>query len=170
MPRNVEIKAHLADLQGVRLRLAALAGEGPVRLLQEDTFFPVAEGRLKLRRFPDGTGELIRYRRPDVRGPGLSEYEVFPTSRGGPLRDLLAAALGIRGTVHKERELYRVGRTRIHLDRVEGLGAFLELEVMLEPGEPSAEGERAARELMGSLGIEAEALVDVAYIDLLERR
>lgn len=169
MPRNVEIKARLSDLRSVRSRLAALVDEGPVRLLQEDTFFRVAEGRLKLRLFPDGTGELIRYRRPDVRGPGLSEYEVFPTQRGGPLRDLLATALGIRGTVRKERELYRVGRTRVHLDRVEGLGAFLELEVVLEPGEPSADGERTARELMGALEIGDESLIDVAYIDLLER-
>jgi adenylate cyclase class IV len=62
-----------------------------------------------------------------------------------------------------------VGNTRIHLDRVEGLGEFLELEVVLEPGQPTEEGTQRARELMERLGIGDANLVDVAYIDLLER-
>ena len=70
--------------------------------------------------------------------------------------------------VRKRRLLYVVGRTRIHLDEVEGLGAFLELEVVLADGEEEAEGEAIARHLMGELGVRDEDRVARAYIDLLE--
>jgi adenylate cyclase class IV len=60
-----------------------------------------------------------------------------------------------------------VGRTRVHLDEVEGLGRFIELEVMLQPGEPLERGVAEARDLMTTLGIEESQLVSQAYIDLL---
>ncbi|HOZ23053.1 MAG TPA: adenylate cyclase, partial [bacterium] len=63
--------------------------------------------------------------------------------------------------------LYWCGRTRIHLDRVEGLGSFIELEVLLAEGESAAAGEAVARELMHKLGIRDDQLVDGAYLDLL---
>ena len=60
-----------------------------------------------------------------------------------------------------------IGRTRVHLDRVDGLGQFLELEVVLENQETSASGTAVAQELMADLGIEPSQLVEGAYIDLL---
>ena len=60
-----------------------------------------------------------------------------------------------------------IGRTRVHLDRVDGLGQFLELEVVLENQETAASGTAVARELMADLGIEPSQLVEGAYIDLL---
>ena len=85
------------------------------------------------------------------------------------LRDLLAAALGVAGRVVKRRLVYRVGRTRIHLDEVRDLGSFLELEVELAHGEPADLGVREAKRLMSMLKIGAEALVAEAYVDLLTR-
>jgi len=61
-----------------------------------------------------------------------------------------------------------IGRSRIHLDEVHGLGTFLEIEVVLADGEAAVEGERVARELMAAFGIPESALVACAYIDLLE--
>jgi predicted adenylyl cyclase CyaB len=137
-------------------------------LEQEDTFFSVPEGRLKLRVFPDGKGELIAYRRPDAVGPKTSEYFVYRTPHPEPLADLLTRALGVRGVVRKRRLLYLAGPTRIHLDEVEGLGAFLELEVVLADGQPEAEGEAIARRLLAELGVCDEDRVAAAYVDLLE--
>ena len=170
MPRNVEIKARVRDMCAVRARAAAMSDALAVVLEQEDTFFNVPDGRLKLRVFPDGKGELIAYRRPDAVGPKTSEYFVYRTPNPEALKDLLTRALGIRGIVRKRRLLYLVGQTRIHLDEVEGLGAFLELEVMLSDRQLEAEGEAIARRLLADLGVRDEDLMSSAYIDLLEEK
>ena len=170
MPRNVEIKARVPDMGTVRARAAAMSDALAVVLEQEDTFFNVPDGRLKLRVFPDGKGELIAYRRPAAVGPKTSEYFVYRTPNPEALKDLLTRALGIRGIVRKRRLLYLVGQTRIHLDEVEGLGAFLELEVMLSDRQLEAEGEAIARRLLADLGVRDEDLMSSAYIDLLEEK
>ena len=168
MSRNVEIKARLSDPAHTRARAAGLSETEPVWIEQRDTFFCVERGRLKLREFGDGSGELIWYERPDRAGPGESRYTVVPTRHPVRLATALRRSLGLRGVVKKRREFFRVGPTRIHLDQVEGLGSFLELEVVLDPEDESARGDAIARDLMRELGIRAEDLVDVAYIDLLE--
>jgi len=168
--RNVEIKARVADLAVVEARAAAMADSGPVDIAQDDTFFACPAGRLKLRELGPGRGELIHYDRPDQGGPKLSRYVIAPTSDPASLREALARAWGIAGRVRKQRRLYLAGRTRIHLDRVEGLGNFLELEVVLEPGDDLAGGEAEAQRIMAALGVSAEDLVEGAYVDLLAGR
>jgi predicted adenylyl cyclase CyaB len=84
------------------------------------------------------------------------------------LRELLSDALGVRGVINKIREVYLAGRTRIHLDRVEGLGEFIELEVVLEEHENVAAGMAEANSLMEALGIAESDLIASAYADLLE--
>ena len=91
-----------------------------------------------------------------------------PTADPEGLREVLSAALGIRGVVRKRRSVYLVGQTRVHLDQVEGLGDFVELEVVLQPQQNSSDGVTIARELMRKLGISTSQLVEKAYIDLLE--
>ena len=168
MPANIEIKARVSDptvlLEAAR-KHADSAGE---TILQSDTFFQVPEGRLKVREFADGSGELIFYRRPDADGPKTSDYAIAPTAAGQALCRVLSAALPVRGVVKKTRLLFMAGRTRIHLDEVVGLGSFMELEVVLEDGEDPASGEAEAADLMRQLGITPSDLVRGAYIDLLE--
>jgi len=94
-----------------------------------------------------------------------------PSREPDSLERVLSAALGVCGIVDKERTLYMVGNTRVHLDRVEGLGDYVELEVVLQPGQSTEEGMEVARTLMETLRIEDEDLVEGAYLDLLwERR
>ncbi len=170
MRRNVEIKARVRDLEAVRARAAALATAAPEHLEQEDTFLACSKGRLKVRRLADGRGEVIFYRRPDAAGPKESRYVVAPAPDAKLLVEALAAAYGVRGVVRKAREVQHVGATRVHLDRVEGLGDFVELEVVLEPGQAVAEGTREAERLMEALGVPREGLVEGAYLDLQERQ
>lgn len=167
MSRNVEIKARVADLARIEPRARAIATEGPIDLAQDDTFFSCARGRLKLREFPDGRGELIHYFRDDDRGPKVSDYLITPTDAPDLLRESLARALGIVGRVRKRRRLYLVDRTRIHLDRVEGLGDFVELEVVLAENESLQDGTTVARHIMSELGIAQDQLVEAAYVDLM---
>jgi len=167
MPRNVEIKARVRDRPGLEALVAGLAEYGPELIVQDDSFFACTHDRLKLRDFGDGRGELIAYARPDASGPKTSDYVITPTTDPGGLRHTLTRALGTIGRVRKQRTLYLIGRTRVHLDRVEGLGEHLELEVVLDATEDLADGEAEARSLLQRLGISADDLVAGAYLDLL---
>jgi predicted adenylyl cyclase CyaB len=170
MSRNIEIKARVANLEPIRARAAALAS-GPAQVIdQTDTFFVVARGRLKVRAFADGSGELIAYERADEQGPKQSAYTRVECRDATALSEALARVLPRRGVVVKRRELFLVGRTRIHLDVVENLGCFVELEVVLAADESSERGQKEARDLIASLQIPETALVAEAYIDLLERQ
>ena len=144
-----------------------MTSSDPTEIRQDDTFFPCATGRLKLRDFQDGTGELIFYRRANERGPKESFYLRSPTSSPASLRESLSLAYGHLGRVFKHRTLLLIGRTRLHLDKVAGLGSFLELEVVLEENESPAIGVREANALMSALKIGAQQLINCAYIDLL---
>ena len=170
MPNNVEIKATLSDRDACLQRVQSLCGTPPTRILQTDTFFFCERGRLKLRTFEDGTGELIFYQRSDQAGPKNSSYVISPSHDPTSLRETLQQAYGVRAVVKKERLLLMSGRTRIHIDRVEDLGDFLELEVVLTDAETFSAGRQEAEQLMQQLGITEDALIEPAYVDLLELR
>jgi predicted adenylyl cyclase CyaB len=167
MARNIEIKARIERVETMAARVAALADRGPIEIDQDDTFFACAQGRLKLRAFSATQGELIFYQRPDQAGPKESRFIVSPTSSPDSLREALVLAYGSAGRVRKHRTLYLVGRTRVHLDRVEDLGDFLELEVVLAEEESPDAGVKEARALMTALGLADGQLVASAYVDLL---
>lgn len=176
MARNIEIKAQLAsaaDAAALRERARALVvarGGAPEQLIdQDDSFFvlPAGRGRLKLRQFADGSAELIHYHRADDTGAKASDYVRVPVGDGEACREALSRALGLLGRVRKRRVLLMAGRTRIHLDAVEGLGDFMELEVVLQDGEPECDGADEAEALLTRLGIAAGDLVQGAYLDLL---
>jgi adenylate cyclase class IV len=164
---NVEWKAKARD-PNRQQTLAARLADGPSEILEQvDTFFPVPHGYLKLRQFSVERGELIHYFRPVQFGPKLSKYSLVPTDQPGALRDCLVQALGMLGEVRKRRTVFIVGQSRIHLDEVERLGNFLEVEVVLHAEQIVAEGERIATALRRDLEVQEEDLIDVAYIELL---
>jgi predicted adenylyl cyclase CyaB len=171
MPTNVEVKVRIkGNIEGLRERAGALAGQPSTLIRQEDTFFRTPRGRLKLRVPDTGNAELIYYERSDRPGPRPSVYIVARVNDAAALKIVLDASLGVRGFVRKQRELFLAGNTRIHIDDVEGLGRFLELEVMLSAGDlPSAASQRCL-EIMNLLGARESDLVERAYIDLLEER
>ncbi len=103
-------------------------------------------------------------------GTRCSRYVIARTPDPQALLDILTKTLGRVGTVKKERTLYIVGQTRIHLDRVEDLGDFLELEVVLAPGQAESEGTDIAKDLLSAFGISKKQLIAEAYIDLLAQR
>jgi predicted adenylyl cyclase CyaB len=167
MPANIEIKARVTDLAPIRAAIEPLA-DGPAQVLdQEDIFFAAPDGRLKLRTFGDGNGELIHYHRGDTAGPKTSHYTIAPTTTPDALRTILSSILGVVGVVKKRRWLYTVGQTRVHLNEVEGLGEFVELEVVLRPDQAEVEGVDIAQGLMARLRIAEDQLVEIAYIDLM---
>jgi predicted adenylyl cyclase CyaB len=169
-PTNIEIKACVSDLALLRALVEAIADADVEALDQEDIFFAAPAGRLKLRIFDEYTGELIHYHREDCAEPRASRYLIAPTSDPLTLKRILEQVLPNTGTVRKRRSVYHVGQTRVHLDQVDELGAFLELEVVLHPDQSEAEGVAIALDLLARLGISGDQLVRSAYIDLLRDR
>ncbi|XP_052799396.1 uncharacterized protein LOC128231012 [Mya arenaria] len=167
MPSNVEIKARVADVERLKLAARELSGADPVLIRQEDIFFNVPSGRLKLRKLQDQKSQLIFYERSDQTGPKFSDYCISQTDEPESLQATLVRALGMKGVVQKERLLYMVGQTRVHLDNVQDLGDFMELEVVMQEGQSMEEGEQIAARLMEQLGVARDQLISGAYMDLI---
>jgi predicted adenylyl cyclase CyaB len=168
MPANIEIKARVKDLTHLKSRAESLS-DTPLQVIpQEDTFFNIPKGRLKLRVLASNHAQLVWYARADDTGTKRSDYQIHETGDPESMKSILALALGVRGVVRKTRYLYLVGQTRIHLDDVEGLGHFMELEVVIQPGQSDAEGQAIAEDLMTKLGIDSTDLLDGAYMDMIE--
>ncbi len=168
MPSNIEIKARLSDPEKTESLVREIADGEPIIIEQNDVFYTSPRGRLKLRTLAPDRGELIHYERPDQAEPVSSEYIIAQTSEPAKLDTILCMTLGARGRILKTRKLYMVGRTRIHIDDVEHLGHFLEIEVVMEPDESPEAGQAEAAELMQKFNIKNEDLVEYAYIDLME--
>ncbi|RMF27945.1 MAG: class IV adenylate cyclase [Bacteroidetes bacterium] len=167
MPLNVEIKARCPELEPLRARLAALKARFVGTDLQEDTYFHVPHGRLKLR---EGRIEnhLIHYLRPDRAEAKPSEVTLLPAEPGSPLKALLGKALGVWQVVRKRREIYFIDDVKFHLDEVDGLGTFVEIEAIAWDGEKDeAALRRQCLAFMEALGIARETLVEGSYSDLL---
>jgi predicted adenylyl cyclase CyaB len=168
MPSNIEIKARIRDFDKIRRRAEQLSDTRVEVIPQEDTFFNTPQGRLKLRVLSQNKGQLIYYTRSNQEGPKRSDYHIFLTSDPENLKRVLELAYGIRGIIRKTRYLYLVGQTRVHLDDVEGLGQFMELEVVMRDEQNDSDGQAIAEGLMAVLGVERSELLEGAYMDLLE--
>jgi predicted adenylyl cyclase CyaB len=171
MSRILETKAYSPDLLGAR---GLLRGGGATHLEsteQNDTYFFARQGRLKLRESclrgsGHTTAELIAYRRADERGAHVCTYSATSVERPKTLRQGLESVLGVLVEVHKSRELWMLNSTRIHLDEVEQLGSFIELETPLaESGAEKALHEHRA--CAAVLGIPPRTHLAGSYSDLL---
>ncbi len=168
--RNLEIKAVDPDPPATLAAALALDVRDHGVLRQRDTYFHAVQGRLKLREAPPAPAELIAYARGDLAGPKVSNYRIVPVADPAALTAALGDALGVRVVVEKARRLLTWRNVRIHLDDVEGLGAFVELEAVAA-GVGGRAGERAkVQGLLDALGVTEERLVAPGYADLLERR
>ncbi len=165
--KNIEIKARVSDPKSILERIRALCKQDAVEINQLDTFFHTINGRLKLREFGDGMGELIYYNRKNGHGPKLSQYLRYQTDNPAELLAALTGAYGILGVIQKTRRLFLLGQTRVHFDHVKYLGDFLELEVVLDQDQSPEEGVGIAEEIMVRLNINKDDLIDASYIDLL---
>ncbi|XP_014209623.1 uncharacterized protein LOC106640189 [Copidosoma floridanum] len=173
--KNIEIKAKVSNIDAVEAKAAELSDTAMVVIKQHDTFYHVPGnqvalgGRLKLREFEDGTGELIYYERPDVQGPKLSSYSKvdLDAKKCKELKQVLSVSNGVLGVVEKTRHLYMSGNTRIHIDRVKDLGHFMEFEVVLESEKQLEEGQKIAESLIQKFEIKEDSLLSGAYMDMI---
>ncbi len=165
---NVEIKARDPDPEATAARCLALGAADEDVLEQRDTYFAGRHGRLKLREEDGSAAELIAYRRPDATEPEESAFIRAGTADAEMLREALDSALGTTVVVVKRRRLFLWENVRIHLDDVEGLGTFIELEALVGSGlNDREEAARKVARLRSELEISDDALVAAGYSDLL---
>jgi homotetrameric cytidine deaminase len=165
--RNIELKARDPDPARTLELALGLGAEDSGELVQRDTYFGGVRGRLKLREQEPGEAELIQYRRPDSTEARTSEYRRVPVSDPTALREALEAAHGTEAVVSKRRRLLLWDDVRIHLDDVERLGWFVELEAVAPPGSDLSAEHAKVERLRAGLAIADSALVAAGYRDLL---
>ncbi len=170
MPLNVEIKARCDNPEKIR----SILKEHNARFIgidnQVDTYFSVPQGRLKLRQ-GNIENNLIFYNRANTSEPKSSEVILYSSQHPALLKRILSAALGVKVEVKKQREIYFIENVKFHIDIVEGLGSFVEIEAQ------DADGSHSEQELweqcnyyMHLFGIESKQLISVSYSDMLLRK
>lgn len=168
MPRNIEIKIRLEEPAKVRTIALANATRGPEDESQVDTYYrvdPSGEQRIKVRASDRHGLQLIRYCRPEVAGVRPSEYSLEALT--GPEDPRLTSLGDPALVVTKRREVMWIDNVRVHLDEVEHLGTFLELEAIVDEEHPDEACRRAIAVILRSLGVESAARITASYSDLL---
>ena len=164
---NVEIKARCGRPDEIRQVLRARGADFRGTDHQIDTYFRCPRGRLKLR---EGNIErsLVHYSRCDQAAPKTAEVHLCHPGPGPELKELLAAALGVQVVVAKRREIYFLDNVKFHIDRVEGLGDFVEIEAIDATGRIGRQRLQAqCQEYVKLFGIRDEDLIACSYSDML---
>jgi homotetrameric cytidine deaminase len=164
--RNVELKASDPDPARTLELALKLGASDEGEISQRDTYFGGSRARVKLREQTPGEDELIAYRRPDGDDAKVSDYLRVEVTDAAALKEALDAAYGTKVVVAKKRRLLLWENVRIHLDDVEGLGAYMELEGLVDGDDDGPARERVER-LRRELEIDDANLVAAGYSDLL---
>ncbi|HEX6849007.1 MAG TPA: class IV adenylate cyclase [Chitinophagaceae bacterium] len=164
---NIEIKASCADPSFIRNYLLDHAADFKGADEQTDTYFHVNEGRLKLR---EGTIEnnLIFYKRNDQPGPKSSHFHLVKIEDAKGLKDALAKSCGLKMIVSKRREIYYIDNVKFHIDEVQGLGSFIEIEAgNMLADKTEAELSDQCNFYLKEFGVTEKDLIAESYSDML---
>ncbi|HVT86147.1 MAG TPA: class IV adenylate cyclase [Chitinophagaceae bacterium] len=167
---NVEIKARCNKATFIRDYLRQHHAEFKGTDQQTDTYFSVANGRLKLR---EGTIEnnLIFYKRNNQAGPKDSHFHLMKVTDPTVLKEMLAQSIGIKTIVQKKREIYYIGNVKFHIDEVPGLGSFVEIEAGNVLADLSREQlQQQCDHYLMEFGIQPEDLIAESYSDMLLKK
>jgi predicted adenylyl cyclase CyaB len=160
---NLELKARIADLEEARELAAAIGAVRQGTEEQVDQYFSVPAGRLKLRRSSLDGAHLIVYQRPDDHGARVARFHRLPVADPDGLEAVLSAMFGRAARVAKQRDVWWWQDVRIHLDRVQGLGSFVEFEARLDRIGDPAEARRRIERLGHEFGITAGDAIAGSY-------
>ncbi len=166
--RNLEAKFRIDDAIQTHRRAEAIGFSMRGTLEQRDTFFGVAHGKLKLREQADGSA-LIHYGRIHEGALEVSDYEIVPVADPVSLHAMLAAALGVVAEVRKQRILLMRRNVRLHLDRIDGLGYFGEIEAVIAAAETPELYRVEVRDILAALEIDPKDLITKSYFELMDR-
>jgi adenylate cyclase, class 2 len=173
--RNLELKVRCDEpfLVSARARADKLGVAAWVELRQVDTYFAVTAGRLKVREIEilggDRSAQLIAYRRGDHAGSRWSDYHLamLVNETANEVKAALSVSPGVSVSVRKLRQVGIWRQTRIHLDTVEGLGQFIELETVLAEGGDETTAREEHELVNNALGLDDWPAVEGSYSDLI---
>lgn len=168
MHLNIEIKARSNRNADIRDILVDHGADFKGIDHQIDTYFKVDSGRMKLR---EGKIEhsLIYYERSDQAGPKSSKVHLYRPQADPALKAVLSAALGIWKVVDKQREIAFIDNVKFHLDTVEGLGEFMEIEAIDVDGSlGEAHLQQQCEHYMTLLGVKTADLLTNSYSDMVK--
>ena len=164
---NIEIKARTTRSDKIREYLLANDAHYKGTDVQTDTYFNVAFGRLKLRQ-GNIENSLIFYNREDIAGLKQSDFELLHVTNGDRLKAILANAMGVKIEVKKSREIYYIANVKFHIDTLERLGNFVEIEATNIGCDLSIKHLREqCRFYVREFGIKDEDFIAVSYSDML---
>lgn len=164
---NIEIKARTSQPAFVREYLIKAGADYKGTDIQTDTYFNVPTGRLKLRQ-GNIENNLIYYNRPNQQGPKQSDFMLTPVQDGEGLKSILTKALGIKVALTKTREIYYINNIKFHIDELEGLGSFVEIEAGNKLADLSVEQlQEQCRFYMEEFGIKEDDFLSHSYSDML---
>lgn len=170
MPLIVEVKARCERHDALRDLLHAHGARFVGEDHQIDTYFDARYGRLKFR---EGTIErnLIAYDRAESAGLKTSQVRLYTPPPGSALKELLTQSLGVVSVVDKRRAIYFIDNVKFHLDQVEGLGRFVEIEAIDTDGSRShAQLHAQCTHFVALFEIVPGDLVSGSYADLLRAK
>ncbi len=168
--KNVEIKARCYEPERVERILLENGADYKGLDHQTDTYFNVKKGRLKMRQ---GNIEksLIFYDRPNEKGPKQSTFNLYKSGNLEELKPLLESSLGVMVEVKKRRKIFFIDFVKFHIDEVDGLGSFVEIEAGdLDDSKTVEELRSSCDYYIKLLGIKEENLVNISYSDMLMRK
>ena len=166
MAKNLEFKVRYKSLDLLLPKLADLRANREETINQIDTYFYNPKGRLKLRETDTSDeGWLIYYERPNIVESRHSIYQLYKISESSTFKGLLTVALGVKTIIKKQRVLWMYQNTRIHLDTVEDLGEFVELETVFQ-GQSEGDANKEHNHVKSTLGLEAAEPIAVSYSEL----
>ena len=164
--QNLEQKFRCDDLGAAEAGAKKLGATDRGIIHQRDLFFEAPLARLKLRLINGHeAAELIAYRRPDATAPTTSDFLITPVVNPDSLLATLSHALGTPTELTKTRHLYIYKSTRIHIDKVDKVGGFVELESLLTQNS-KAEAEAELKAVISGMNLK-DPVAD-AYVDLLD--
>jgi len=171
MAENIEIKARCLNFNATQDKIQEIASEFLGTDYQRDTYYRVKNGRLKLRESKIDGAYLIPYLRSDISSPKKSVYTKINIVNPDEVKKLFHSIFGIHLIVTKRRDIYIYENVRIHLDKVDHLGDFIELEAVLKApySDPQIENKKV-KFLMEILNITKADLLAESYESMLKKR
>jgi adenylate cyclase, class 2 len=161
---NLEIKININNISEIRSILRKINARYQFQMEQKDTYFKLGNNKIKTREINDSEIQLIKYFRKEVKGKKISTYTIKKISTSQ--RDSFLKKNKILCEIYKKRELWIYKNTRVHIDKVEGLGKFLELETVLK-NISKKEGNTEFNELISILGVNKDKSIPYSYSDIL---
>jgi predicted adenylyl cyclase CyaB len=167
--QNLELKAHYEDDQQAVKRAQALNINREWTRTQVDTYYIVSDGKLKLRQVDGQQAELISYKRPEKANAKVSDYRLYHSKSGDVLHQVLSHVHEVDTQVVKQRTLYLWENVRIHIDRVESLGNFIEFEAVMSEQDDIKISQQRIDFLIEHFDIQPEHFIDTGYYELLKK-